>query len=597
MAVVDSPTSAPQTDAEIIASFDETAEAVLALYAAHGVDYIFINPGTDTFPLQEAYARRMDAGLPCPKAVMCIHEHVAVSAAHGYFLATRRPQVVQVHVDLGTLNAGGSLHNAQRANAGMVFTAGRVPYASTNGVPGAMDSGIFYYQEQLDQAGIVRNYTKWQYELTRPESVGFALERAFQLAGNEPAGPVYLTYPRDIMMLPAHNVRFPSARRTTPSIQPALPDDAVEGVAAMLAAAERPLIIAGRNGRDVESLPALAALADVLGAPVLDSYDYMNMPASHPLRVPPGGSAHVFGGNMLGEADVLVFVDTDLLYLPSQTTLAPGAKVIHIDRDPIKEDHVFWNYPIDVRLTARPTYALRQLADAVDARLSASERDRVAQRRARIADELAKQRQAASARAQGKATTRPLDGEFVLYTLAGLLPRDRQVTVLDESMSNRTWARTHLSTGGPGTYFSAGGASLGWAPGAAIGMKLARPDDMVVALCGDGVFNFSSPVAALWGQRKMGAPSLTLVFNNACYSASRVPLRGLYPTGAAVRTGNYMATDIDPPPDYAKLAESCGALGVTLRDPDEVKSGLERAVNAVLHGQSAVVDVILAPTT
>ena len=168
--------------------------------------------------------------------------------------------------------------------------------------------------------------------------------------------------------------------------------------------------------------------------------------------------------------------------------------------------------------------------------------------------------------------------------------------VLDESMSNPTWSRTHLSTGAPGTYFSSGGASLGWAPGAAIGVKLARPDHFVVALCGDGVFNFSSPVAALWGQRKASAPSLTVVFNNACYSASRVPLRGLYPNGAAVRTGNYMATDIQPPPDYAMIAESCGALGVTLREPGEVEAGLRAAVEAVRGGRSAVVDVILAPT-
>src|SRR5205085_7069820 len=138
-------------EAEHTASFSETAEAVLALYAAHGVDYIFINPGTDTFPLQEAYARRMEQGLPCPQAVMCIHEHVAVSAAHGYYLATRRPQVVQVHVDLGTINAGGSLHNAQRANAGVIFTAGRAPYASKNGVPGARDSGIFVNPEPPDR--------------------------------------------------------------------------------------------------------------------------------------------------------------------------------------------------------------------------------------------------------------------------------------------------------------------------------------------------------------------------------------------------------------------------------------------------------------
>jgi len=54
-----------------------------------------------------------------------------------------------------------------------------------------------------------------------------------------------------------------------------------------------------------------------------------------------------------------------------------------------------------------------------------------------------------------------------------------------------------------------------------------------------------------------------------------VPLRGLYPNGAAVRTGNYMATDIQPPPDYAMLAESCGALGVTLREPGEYKLWLQ----------------------
>jgi acetolactate synthase-1/2/3 large subunit len=328
---------------------------------------------------------------------------------------------------------------------------------------------------------------------------------------------------------------------------------------------------------------------------VLDSHDYMNVSGKHPLRLLPGASAHVFGGSALSRADVLLFVDTDLLYLPSQTQLASGAAVIHIDRDPMKEDHVFWNYPIDYRLTARPAFALKQLYEAVADGMSAAQRQRAAERRESVSSELAVQRAAALDRARGKSTLRPLDGEWVVWNLRQLLGGEPFV-VLDESMSNRQWARTHLASGGPGTYFSSGGASLGWAPGAAIGMKLARPSDFVIALCGDGVFNFSSPVAALWGQQKHSAPSLTLVFNNACYSASRVPLRGLYPDGAAVRTGNYMATDITPPPDYARIAESVGGVGVTLRDPDEVESGLRRAIDALRNGQSAVVDVVLAPT-
>src|SRR6185369_14884542 len=95
------------------------------------------------------------------------------------------------------------------------------------------------------------------------------------------------------------------------------------------------------------------------------------------------------------EADVLVFVDTDLLYLPSQTRLAPGATVIQIERDPIKEDHVFWNYPIDLRLTARPAFALRQLSDALAETMSGTQRVRAAARRTSIAEQVHGQRLAA----------------------------------------------------------------------------------------------------------------------------------------------------------------------------------------------------------
>ena len=261
------------------------------------------------------------------------------------------------------------------------------------------------------------------------------------------------------------------------------------------------MLVAGRNGRDPESVAPLAALAEVLGAPVVDSYDYINMPADHPLRLPPGAGAHVFAGSTLSDADVLLFVDTDLLYLPSQTQLAPGATVIQVDRDPMKEDHVFWNYPIDLRLTARPAYALRQLAACLAETMTASQRMRAAERRARIGDEVEGARRRAVERARSKAKTNPLDGEWVVWNLKQLLPDPDKTIILDEAMSNRTWARTHLSTGAPGTYLSSGGASLGWAPGAAIGVKLARPDHFVVALCGDGVFNFSSPVALAPGAR------------------------------------------------------------------------------------------------
>ena len=177
-------------------------------------------------------------------------------------------------------------------------------------------------------------------------------------------------------------------------MQPAIPEDVVQDVARRLIEAERPLLLAGRNGRDPQSLAPLGELADLLGAPIVDSFDYANVAADHPLRLVAGPSNHVFVGQSMVEADVLLFIDTDLLYLPSQTQLASGATVIHLERDPIKEDHVFWNYPIDIRLTAAPAIGLRQLAAAVDGQLTPAQRERARERREGIAAEVRREKEA-----------------------------------------------------------------------------------------------------------------------------------------------------------------------------------------------------------
>ena len=90
------------------------AEAFVELLNANDVDYIFLNPGTDTFPVQEAISRLVSEKRRFPELVLCPDESVAMSAAHGYFQVTGRAQVVLVHVDAGTLQVGGALHNAQR---------------------------------------------------------------------------------------------------------------------------------------------------------------------------------------------------------------------------------------------------------------------------------------------------------------------------------------------------------------------------------------------------------------------------------------------------------------------------------------------------
>jgi acetolactate synthase-1/2/3 large subunit len=568
-------------------SVQDAAEAFLVLLLAHGAQHVFINPGTDTFPIQEAWARRREHGLDSPNAVMCLHEHTAIAAAHGYFLGSGQPQAVLVHVDAGTLNLGGGLHNAQRAEAGMVLCAGRAPYTWEGEMPGGKDLPIHFWQEQLDQAGIVRGLVKWHYEVSRTENLAAIVERAFHLAGNAPPGPVYLTLPREVLMLPMPQVRLPEPRRTTRATPPAADPEAIRCAAELLSRANRPLIVAGQSGRDPASVPEVCALAQQIGARVVSTFDYANVPASFELNL---GAAL---SKELPQADAVLFLDPNVPYVPNLVRPHPEARLVQIDRDPLHEGYVTWNFPMDLRITARTALALPALREAISAQQTPAQRQEAQERREQIAAEQRAARDQAEQRARAKANASSMDGEWVAWSLKQVLPEG--AIVLEDVITNRPWVHTHLAPEEPGTLFTPGGSSLGWAPNAAIGLKLARPERTVVALIGDGGFVFSNPLAALWTAARAATPFLTVIFNNGGYNASVAPIGELYPGGAVERLGHGLVTAIQPAPDYARVAEACGAFGISVRAPGDLQPALRRALDEVEHGRSAVVDAVLAP--
>src|SRR6058998_2827768 len=143
---------------------ETTAEAYLELLAARGVDYFFGNAGTDFAPIIEAYTRRRARGQLLPRPVTVPHEVPAVAMAHGYAMVTGRPQAVMVHVIVGTANALAGIINAARVGVPMLFTAGRNPITEA-GMPGARNRPIHWAQESFDQAGLAREFVKWDYEL------------------------------------------------------------------------------------------------------------------------------------------------------------------------------------------------------------------------------------------------------------------------------------------------------------------------------------------------------------------------------------------------------------------------------------------------
>src|SRR5438105_10141832 len=255
------------------------AEAIFQLLVASGVDYVFLNPGTDTAPLQEALVALAADGERIPNLVPCLYENVAMAAAHGYFLVTRKPQLVVVHVDVGTQNLGGNVHDAMRGQAGVVILAGRSPYTVDGVLPGSRDRAIQWQQDVTDQIGIVRSYVKWSHELSRVDTLHQLLPRAVQMAASEPCGPVYMTAAREILMQPPadYQVDLSVANRTQPLVTSAGDPRALDQLAEWLASAEAPLAITGNMGRHTEAVTHLVKLADTLGMRIADTRGPLNV--------------------------------------------------------------------------------------------------------------------------------------------------------------------------------------------------------------------------------------------------------------------------------------------------------------------------------
>ena len=259
---------------------ESTAEAYIELLAARGVDYFFGNGGTDFGPIVDAYAKRLAQELPVPKPVTVPHEITAMAMAAGYTMVTRKPQVVMVHTIPGTANATGGLINARASNVPMLFSAGRTPLTET-GMKGSRNGGIHWAQESRDQGSMVREWVKWDYELRSGVDLEGVVDRALAITQSEPAGPVYLSLPREVLAEEMSRSPTRTARACSPASAWLRPEG-IKEVARLLAQAKNPIILTAALGRDPEAVPQLVKLAETLNVPVFSGGTHMNFPVTHP---------------------------------------------------------------------------------------------------------------------------------------------------------------------------------------------------------------------------------------------------------------------------------------------------------------------------
>ena len=553
-----------------------TAHHYLAQLAEQGIRHLYVNGGTDFAPLAEAYAANArGSNTPLPEPLLCAHEGLAVGMAHGAWLASGCPQAVMFHVSVGTANAICAVANAARDNVPLLVSAGRSPILESGKI-GARDAMIHWAQEMFDQAGMLRELVKWDYELKYPHQVEQVVDRALGIAQTAPKGPVYLSLPREVLAEPMPSGSVRHTRTALP--HPGLPDrDAVASLAARLANAACPIIVTSALGTDHAAVELLGTLAEQHGIGVADTWSrYLNLPFSHAMHLGVADQA------MYDRADVVLYLECDVPWISAHMRPREDAFIAQAGVDPLFSRYPMRSHRSDLTLTGTPSAVVAALTDALSGYAVNAER----RRRMR---ELALQAHTAVETLRDKEMGR--DGPITKAFLSAVIGKTLGA---DTAVFNEYWGVPPLlNRTSPGSYFflpAAGG--LGWALPAALGACHASGLP-AVALVGDGAYMFANPAACHHASAKYGLPMLTVIANNAAWGAVDRATRGVYPHGEAAAQDDRRLADLGPNPAFEAYCEASGGYGECVRAREEFEPALHRALYAVEHeGRQALLNVI-----
>jgi acetolactate synthase-1/2/3 large subunit len=426
---------------------------------------------------------------------------------------------------------------------------------------------------------MLREIVKWEYELRNASQLETVVDRALAIAASEPRGPVYLSLPREVLGEPAVPVQSREPRLR--AVAPAAPDpEAVANAADLLAGAKRPLIISANAGRDAATFAALAAFAQRFAIPVTQHKPrYLALPSSHPMNL--GYDPHRY----LEEADVILVLESDVPWLPTQAQPRPDCRVIQCGFDPLHTHIPIRGFPSDIGIAGGCTAILAALRAALDAR---GDDGAIDARRNWITGEHAKLTEERRAQLQRGARQVPMHMDWVSHCL-GAAKRPDAIVV-----NEYTLQLDHCGFEFPDSYFGSSSASgLGWGPGAALGAKLAAPERQVISVSGDGAYLFSNPVAVHHASALHGLPVLFVIMNNSMWNAVRRSTLQMYPKGIAASGNEAPFTRLDDLPAFERVCEAAGGYGERVEDPEQLPAAIERALAVVRNeGRQALLNVI-----
>jgi benzoylformate decarboxylase len=534
---------------------------------AQGVRHIFGNPGTTESPI-------LDSLLDYDQLryIVALHEGVALGAATYYAHATGKTGVVNLHVAPGLGNALGMLYNALRGRTPLVVTAGQ------------QDTRLRLRSPVLghDLVAMAAPLTKWSVQVERADEFALLLHRAFKVATDPPAGPVFIALPIDVLEQETDVEPF------TPGQMFRAPDPdavAVEAVAHRLLASQRPAIVVGDETADATT--ELIALAERVGAAVWCEAQRVHtaLPTAHPnFRLGLPFDAVAIRKTFEGHDTVLLVGGAffeEVWYAPG-LPFSPGTTVIHVERAP---ERLAVNFPVTLGVVGSARATLRALIAAIDRAATASFADAAKRRNEALRTLKAQDAEAQRARAAKRWDRAPISMPRFMAEIEAALPPD--AIVVDESITASLDLARTLEFERTGDYFGTRGGGIGQALPGALGVKLAHPARPVVAISGDGSAMYS--IQALWTAAHHALAIVFVIMNNREYRILKHNMDTYRQRFGAKPERGYLHMDLSAPDlGFVDIARGLGVDGARVTQPAELRPALDKALAA---GRPYLLDV------
>jgi acetolactate synthase-1/2/3 large subunit len=446
------------------------------------------------------------------------------------------------------------------------------------------------FTEVGGQERLVQPYVKWADSPETNANILDIIQRAYRIANTEVKGPVLLNLSRELLFEQVSKMKIPGP---LPEENRLTADpETIEKLKDMLLAANNPLIFTRYLGRNPDAVKELVDLADLLKIPVFEMPGYMNYPTNNDMHMGTGILPYV------EEADLILVIDSSSWppwYPPGSIRGKTDAKIVFIDPDPVQMKYPVYGYLSGLSVKADSYTILAQLNERVQKKklngaLIKSRKERWEKEHTKIRAEQEK-------RALAVKDKTPIDPVWLSYCIDQAI--DQDTVIINETITHGGIIHSYIESNRtqPGTRYEATGpvahTGLGQGMGVALGVKLAKPEKTVIALIGDGTFNYNPVLAAFGAAQEYNLPFMTVIYNNSCYAAMKGHQR-YYPQGHSVTQNQYYGVGCGPTPTYAKLVEAYNGYSETIENPVELPDTLNQGIRQTRNGKITLLDVRLS---